>query len=211
MALVVQPGVEFGQEHIDVYRPEAAAGLTRVLADTPSIVFEAHSTDYQPPGMLAALVADGFAILKVGPALTFALREALYGLDRVAAELDPDWSKHSLEAVMERVMLADPRHWRGYYRGGEAKERQLRHASYSDRIRYYWPAPEAVAAVDALLAALARAAIPVPLVSQCLPRVHEAVRDGRIASTPHELIVGYVSAVLAGYPRAGNQAGEQKP
>jgi D-tagatose-bisphosphate aldolase class II non-catalytic subunit len=211
IALVVQPGVEFGQEHIDVYRSQAAAGLIRMLADTPSIVFEAHSTDYQPPGMLAALVADGFAILKVGPALTFALREALYGLDRIAAELDPNWSRHSLEVAMERLMLADPRHWRGYYRGGEAKERQLRHTSYSDRIRYYWPAPEAAAAVDALLAALARTAIPFALIGRFLPRIQEAVRDGRIAPTPHDLIVGYVSAVLAGYPRAGNQAGEQKP
>ena len=33
---------------------------------------------------LAALVEDGFAILKVGPGLTFALREALYGLDAIA-------------------------------------------------------------------------------------------------------------------------------
>jgi CHAD domain-containing protein len=40
---------------------------------------------------LAALVRDGFAILKVGPALTFALREALYGLDLIAAALDPAW------------------------------------------------------------------------------------------------------------------------
>ena len=36
------------------------------------LVFEAHSTDYQPPEGLARLVSDGFAVLKVGPALTFA-------------------------------------------------------------------------------------------------------------------------------------------
>ena len=54
----------------------------------PQFVFEAHSTDYQPPEALAALVRDGFAILKVGPGLTFALREALYGLDHIAADLD---------------------------------------------------------------------------------------------------------------------------
>ena len=42
----------------------------------PGMVFEAHSTDYQPAAALAALVDDGFAILKAGPGLTFALREA---------------------------------------------------------------------------------------------------------------------------------------
>ena len=41
------------------------------------------------PCQLADLVRDGFAILKVGPGLTFALREALYGLDRIAEELFP--------------------------------------------------------------------------------------------------------------------------
>ena len=56
----------------------------------PGLVFEAHSTDYQPPESLARLVSDGFAILKVGPGLTFALREALYALDQIAAALYPE-------------------------------------------------------------------------------------------------------------------------
>ena len=44
------------------------------------IVFEAHSTDYQRESGLHALVRDHFAILKVGPAATFAYREALFAL-----------------------------------------------------------------------------------------------------------------------------------
>jgi len=71
-------------------------------------VFEAHSTDYQPQEALTGLVSDGFAILKVGPGLTFALREALYGLDEIAAAIDPGWRDHSLMAAMEREMLANP-------------------------------------------------------------------------------------------------------
>ena len=86
--MVVQPGVEFGNEDVVVYEPEKARALSAVLTSIPQFVFEAHSTDYQPPEALAALVQDGFAILKVGPGLTFALREALYGLDHIAAALE---------------------------------------------------------------------------------------------------------------------------
>ena len=82
IAVVVQPGVEFGNDSVVRLRaregPRARAPRS---ATCPAFVFEAHSTDYQPPEALAALVRDGFAILKVGPGLTFALREALYGLD----------------------------------------------------------------------------------------------------------------------------------
>ena len=96
IALVVQPGVEFGLANVVAYRPEQARSLSAALADMPGLVFEAHSTDYQPPAALAALVRDGFAILKVGPALTFALREALYRLDQIATALHPAWRTQSL-------------------------------------------------------------------------------------------------------------------
>lgn len=54
-----------------------------------TLVFEAHSTDYQMPQALRQLVKDHFAILKVGPALTFALREALFSLAAIEEELLP--------------------------------------------------------------------------------------------------------------------------
>ena len=85
--------------------------------DLPGFVFEAHSTDYQPAASLDALVRDGFAILKVGPWLTFALREALYGLDGVACVLDPASKEDGLPAAMEALMLKEPGNWRKYYDG----------------------------------------------------------------------------------------------
>ena len=50
-------------------------------------VYEAHSTDYQLPYKLKELVEDHFAILKVGPGLTFALREAIFALAQMEQEL----------------------------------------------------------------------------------------------------------------------------
>src|SRR5690606_31133218 len=88
VAAVVQPGVEFGHDSVVPYAPEKARALSAVLDRLPGFVFEAHSTDYQTPEALAALVRVGFAILKVGPGLTFALRVALYGLYHIASALD---------------------------------------------------------------------------------------------------------------------------
>ncbi len=151
IALVVQPGVEFGAAEVVRYDRAKARRLSAALDDLPQFVFEAHSTDYQTRGALAALVADGFAILKVGPALTFALREALYGLDHIAGALVGPADGESLRDVMERAMTENPRHWAGYYGGGPTEQRLLRHFSLSDRIRYYWAKPQAVQAVDRLL------------------------------------------------------------
>ena len=47
--------------------PERRGNSSRSRRTCRSVVFEAHSTDYQPAAALEALVRDGFAILKVGP------------------------------------------------------------------------------------------------------------------------------------------------
>ena len=73
IALVVQPGVEFDLLHVVDYERDATRDLRRVLNDYERLVFEAHSTDYQKASKnLKALVEDHWAILKVGPGLTFA-------------------------------------------------------------------------------------------------------------------------------------------
>lgn len=89
IALVVQPGVEFDHTHIIDYQPQKAVALSKMVEDYDTLVFEAHSTDYQTPQSLRQLVIDHFAILKVGPALTFALREALFSLAAIEEELLP--------------------------------------------------------------------------------------------------------------------------
>lgn len=201
IAMVVQPGVEFGNVNVIRYRPERARALSAALAEMPGLIFEAHSTDYQPRECLSALVADGFAILKVGPALTFALREVLYGLDEIASFLDPSWRERSLIAAMERIMLAEPAYWRSHYAGTEAEMRIQRHFSYSDRIRYYWPHPEAMAAVAALLARLDAVAIPETLVSQFIPGLYPQAAAGS-ARKPGEFLLEGIGAVLRAYSDA---------
>jgi D-tagatose 6-phosphate 4-epimerase len=208
IAAVVQPGVEFGNDDVIVYHPEAARALSATLADLPGFVFEAHSTDYQPAEALAALVRDGFAILKVGPGLTFALREALYGLDHIAAALDGE--PPALPAAMEAVMCANPVHWEKYLHGTPADLRRERHFGYADRIRYYWPEPAAQAALaslDARLAAtLGGRPIPETLVSQYLGALYPDVAAGRLLAEPHALQVGAVQRILRQYRAATHPA-----
>ena len=197
IALVVQPGVEFGSENVVPYIPDRAADLSAALSKLPGLVFEAHSTDHQSPDCLAALVHDGFAILKVGPGLTFAMREALYGLDTIARFLRPQ--SPSLVAEMERLMCDQPAEWRPYYSGSDDKQHAARHFSYSDRIRYYWPLPQARAAVARLLLELRDVALPETLISQYLPRLYERVRNGALMTEPRALIAEPVKDVLRTY------------
>jgi D-tagatose-1,6-bisphosphate aldolase subunit GatZ/KbaZ len=200
--LVVQPGVEFDEWSVAEYAPERTRELQRVLDGEPGIVFEAHSTDYQGPGRLAALVRDHWAILKVGPGLTFALREALFALEAIERELCPEGERSNLRAVLERRMLAEPGHWERYYSGDEPTRRLARAYSFSDRLRYYWPDPAVDRAVRRLLWNLEPTPIPLPMLSAWLPLEYARVRAGELAPEPRALVLDHVAAVLRGYRRA---------
>lgn len=202
MALVVQPGVEFDALRVVDYDPAGTTALRRVLDDEPDLVFEAHSTDYQLPENLAALVRDGWAVLKVGPGLTFALREALFALSVIERELVPEAERADLPAVVERRMLAEPGQWERYYPGTADEQRIARRYSYSDRLRYYWPDPEIAAAEERLLTNLERTGLPLPLISQVLPDQYLRVRRGELAPEPRELVIDKVRDALRPYAAA---------
>ncbi|MFJ6324220.1 MULTISPECIES: D-tagatose-bisphosphate aldolase, class II, non-catalytic subunit [unclassified Rhizobium] len=201
IAIVVQPGVEFGNANVAIYRPDRAQSLIGALSDMPGLLFEAHSTDYQPAEALAALVDGGFAILKVGPGLTFALREALYGLDAIATALHGGSLPGSIYATMETVMLENPANWDSHYGGSLEEQRLQRHFSYSDRIRYYWPDKRAAAAVEALFARL-DGDIPETLISQYLSRLYPAVVARTVSPTARDLCIAAIDAALAPYSAA---------
>ncbi|MGW5351405.1 D-tagatose-bisphosphate aldolase, class II, non-catalytic subunit [Streptomyces sp. NPDC004031] len=201
-ALVVQPAVEFDHLRVVDYRPELTEDLRRVLDDEPAMVYEAHSTDYQTPEALTALVRDHWAVLKVGPGLTFALREALFALAAIEDELVPAAERSRLPEVVERRMLAEPAQWEGYYPGGADAQRLARRYSYSDRLRYYWPDPEIEAAQERLLRNLSAVDIPLPLLSAHLPLQYARVRRGELAPRPRDLAVDHVRDVLRDYARA---------
>lgn len=165
-ALVVQPGVEFSPTEIHTLPPGMGADMRDVLNRWPGVAFEAHSTDYQTPATYPRLASMGFAIQKVGPALTFAWRQAVYGLDMIARTVGLNLAV--LPDVLEHEMRVRPEYWRGHYPQEDTVDaRLLRHFSYADRIRYYWTTPAARDALAALFDGLSRTTLPRPALQQC--------------------------------------------
>lgn len=163
-ALVVQPGVEFSPADVHHLPKGGNANLRAVLDGFDGVCFEAHSTDYQYPEAYKSLAEMGFAIHKVGPALTFAYRQAVYALDAMLDLIEGTArTAPSVPKVMEELMLANPANWVSHYHGDEKSIALLRHFSYADRIRYYWAQPAAQSAVGQLIQAIDAADIPAPV------------------------------------------------
>ncbi|MBZ5667497.1 MAG: class II D-tagatose-bisphosphate aldolase, non-catalytic subunit [Acidobacteriia bacterium] len=205
IALVVQPGVDFGSNAIFDYDRAKAQSLSAALSKRPGIVFEAHSTDYQSPQALARMVEDHFAILKVGPWLTFAFREAVLALSAIEQELFTTRSERQISHVreaLEAAMLRDPAHWRSYYRGDEDEVRRDLIYGYSDRCRYYWNQPAVQQEIARLFDNLGRKPIPLTLVSQYLPLEYEAIRAGELQAVPERMIQYHIRRVLRAYADA---------
>lgn len=200
IAMVVQPGVEFGNRDIHHYNRIDAHALCQVLRKYPDIVFEGHSTDFQSPVKLKEMVEDGIAIIKVGPALTFALREALFALCYMEKELITDPSVRSgLIELLDRVMLENPKHWNKHYHGTEFEQTLDRKYSFSDRCRYYLASDEIDNAIAKLFENMAGVEIPMGMLHQYMPLQYIKVRDGKLKKMPRELVKDSVVSLVEDY------------
>ncbi|HLK34501.1 MAG TPA: class II D-tagatose-bisphosphate aldolase, non-catalytic subunit [Terriglobales bacterium] len=205
IGLVVQPGVEFGENSVFDYDRRKERALVHALPAHPALVYEAHSTDYQKTEHLAEMVEDHFAILKVGPWLTFAFREAVFALSMMERELFGSRKDVQLSAVREALdaaMVREPGQWRSYYHGDEQQIRLARAYSYSDRCRYYWHCPPVQQELERLLANLADTVIPGTLISQYLAPEYEALRAGTLRARAPELIQHHIRRILREYASA---------
>lgn len=200
IAVVVQPGVEFGDDEVDHYDRMRARFLVAELKNYPELVFEGHSTDYQTPRKLKKMAEDGIAILKVGPALTFSLREALFALSHIEKELIPDASKRAnFVEVLEEEMLAEPKDWIKYYHGNEDELKFSRKYSFSDRSRYYLSHPNVSAAIEKLITNLEEVRIPLSIIHQYMPLQYVKIRDGFLKNEPRELIKDSIICLIDDY------------
>ena len=204
IGLVVQPGVEFGDDQVFHYNSEAAAELSRMIGGNDQFIYEAHSTDYQSEAGLSKLVEDHYCILKVGPWLTFAFREALFALEDIEKEfLSGSGKKTSaLKETLETVMLENPKYWKKYYSGNEEQQRFKRKYSFSDRSRYYWPDARLKQSLQLLKKNLDEKGIPLSVLSQFMPNQYNAVQEGKINLTAQELILNRIRDVMELYTRS---------
>lgn len=206
IAVVVQPGVEFGSAEISHYDRVKSFRLCKKLNEYPNIVFEGHSTDYQSPQKLKEMVEDGIAIIKVGPALTYALREAIFALSKIEEELIADATKHArFIETLDEVMMANPQYWEKYYTGNDIEKKLARQYSFFDRSRYYFNQPQVVRAMEKLFQNLDEVEIPIYLIHQYMPFQYIKVRDGKLTPTAHELVKDSIVMLVEDYNYAVKQ------
>lgn len=200
VAVVVQPGVEFGNNEIKIYDRVAAHALCDTLRKYPDIVFEGHSTDYQPPAKLKEMVEDGIAIIKVGPALTFALRDALYALSSIEAIVIQDPAERAnFPSVLEEEMKQHPQQWSKYYFGTELDKKIDRSFSLSDRCRYYLATETVNAAIEKLFKNIDSINIPLGLLHQYMPLQYMKVINGILSVNAKELVKDSVVTIIDDY------------
>ena len=202
VAVVTQPGVEFGDDQVFLYDHDAATELCAALIEFPEVCFEGHSTDYQSKECLKRMVEDGIAILKVGPALTYGLRESLFSLSMMEKELVPEEKQARFIETLEKVMLEKPDNWKKHYHGDEKQLALCRKYSFSDRCRYYIGLPEVVESINKLFENLREYPIPMNMLHQYMPISYIKVRDGIIPLDPRELALDGVVAFMEDYEYA---------
>ena len=198
LAVVVQSGAEFDNLNVIRYQSKKATSLKDTIELTP-YVYEAHSTDYQTREDLKRMVQDRFMILKVGPALTFALREALFALADIEACLYPFNKCSQLKIVVQKVLLDDPKHWISYYGSKRDDHVQQLYYSFSDRIRYYWTNKDIAKSVNKLMDNLNKVEIQIFMLSQYLPIQYQKVIRGELSVDPKSLVKDKVISVLEDY------------
>lgn len=206
IAVVVQPGVEEKDAGCTEYDRSKAVDLMASIHDFPNLVFEGHSTDYQTKIKLRELVEDGVAILKVGPGLTFSLREALFAL----ASIEREYYKNTgvvtsnLLEVLEEAMLAEPKYWQKHYTGTTNEIALKRQYSFSDRCRYYLPMESVNNAIITLFDNLKDGA-PLNLLTQFMPIQYTKVREGNLENSPEALVIDRIMNTIDEYMFATKQ------
>lgn len=207
IAVVVQPGVEEKDSGCTEYNREKAKELTASIKDFPTLIFEGHSTDYQTKIKLRELIEDGVGILKVGPGLTFAMREAMFALENIEKELlyGTDTEPSRFAETLDAAMLKDDKHWKKHYQGTELEIRLKRKYSFSDRCRYYMPVPEVEKASERLISNLRATGVPLNLLSQFMPIQYTKVREGLLENDPVALIEDRITNTIDEYLYATHQ------
>ncbi len=202
IAVVVQPGVEFSDTQVFCYNRESVSKIKNKIEEYPNLILEAHSTDYQSVDALSEMVEDHFGILKVGPWLTYAYREALFALAAIEKETIDSEKKSDFRNVIDRVMVKNPKYWINHYRGTEKEIKLARSFSYSDRIRYYWADENVISVVNKMMNNLSEVEISNTLISQYLPNQYQQIMNCIIEKTPESLIISKILEVLEIYSSA---------
>lgn len=209
VAFVVEMGVEFHERTLDEYDHDAARKLCAYVRETPFAI-EGHSSDYQTQENLKRMCCDGVSILKVGPAFTFSMREALFALEGIERKVladHPERQSH-FQKVLDAAMVEDDRHWRDYYKGNANDQAISRAYSFYDRARYYMSLPRVQEARQKLIDNLSGDVIPLCVLSQYLPQQYYRVRSGELSNEAEAILLDRIGDRIDAYLYATKNNGE---
>ncbi|MDR2939864.1 MAG: class II D-tagatose-bisphosphate aldolase, non-catalytic subunit [Clostridiales bacterium] len=201
IGVVVQPGVEFADASVIEYDRSKAEDLCNALKGHGGLVFEGHSTDYQTKEKLREMVEDGIAILKVGPALTYYLRQALFALSDIEQEalFNKGAVLSRFKETLEEAMLSRPGDWVKHYHGDNLEKKIKRKYSFSDRCRYYLLDENVVKSQNILFSNIKNNQIPISLYDQYLPNQYLHYRESKITLSPEEIIKDKIKECIYTY------------
>ena len=200
IAVVVQPGVEFSNVDVHLDERNKSKNLSHVLEEYPNLVFEGHSTDFQPSTKLKEMVEDGVAILKVGPACTFAFREGLFAISMIEKELVKDESHcENFIETLEKVMVENPKDWQDYYEGNELDKELARKYSFSDRSRYYLSRPEIESCINNLFKNIDSYDLPLGMIKQYFPNAFMKILEEDYPTDSKSLVKSNIIDVIEDY------------
>ena len=200
IAVVVQPGVEFSNEYIHDYNRCNSKELCEKLNEYPSLVFEGHSTDFQFKEKLKEMVEDGVSILKVGPAVTYALREGLFSLSLIEKELIKNENERAnFIEVLENEMINNPKDWEKYYQGDGLEKELQRKYSFSDRSRYYLSLKEINESIDKLFENIDSFDIPMGIIKQYCPNAYSKIRLKQTKKDAQNIVKSNIYDVIDDY------------
>ena len=203
----VYKGVPYINLQADVYRPvEDALNHARYMGYTLPEFYMFRNILWTPESQIAfqktlkEMVKDGVAIIKVGPALTFYLREALFALSFMEEEIvkDPDRRSHFRE-VLDKEMMDNPKYWINYYSGTDDEKALKRKYSFSDRSRYYMSLANVENARRKLFENIDNADIPISMLKQYMPKQYNRVRDGLLSMKAKDLVKDNVVQLVEDY------------
>ena len=196
VGVVVQPGVEFDNDGVIEFVSEKARALSETILQYKRIIFEGHSTDYQTPYSLRKMVESGVFILKVGPALTFAYREALTGMEKILNEIN---GYHGFSDALLAAMNDNDANWQNHYVNNAKTLQIYQQYSFSDRCRYYLGDIRVKKAIEELKDRFNKSTIPLFLVHQFLPFQYCKIRDCNMKLNFDAIVDDMVSLVLDNY------------
>lgn len=147
------------------------------------------------------MVKCGIFILKVGPALTFALREALIALSHIEEEIyNDEVSKLSkFKEILLNTMLNNRNYWIKYFDMNDKLIKVNLLYSYLDRWRYCFKNENVKNALYSLIGNLENIEIPSWLISQYFPHQYQKIRRREIKGEVMELILDKIGMVIDDY------------